>query len=106
MDSSASSSPGSTPPPTTPEHAPAHPMVTRLRDLTWKPLKHMDGTVTYTAVCTTDTDDADIEPTLVAITLQQPRWKAAMDAEFAALQKNQTWRFVPHRRGLNVTDSR
>jgi hypothetical protein len=76
-------------------------MVTRLRDKTWKALTRTDGTVTYTAARTAHT-----EPTSVAVALQQPRWKEAMDAEFAALQQNQTWHLVPFRRGLNIIDSR
>lgn len=29
-----------------------------------------------------------------------------MDQEFAALQKNETWRLVPHQDGVNIIDSK
>ncbi|KAK1683876.1 hypothetical protein QYE76_044724 [Lolium multiflorum] len=72
LDSSASSSTASpaTPPPDRP-----HQMVTRLRDHTWKPLKRTDGTVTYTA---TRSDETDTEPASLVEALQHPRWKEAM----------------------------
>jgi histone deacetylase 1/2 len=100
--SSAASSAASTPSPAPAPERPHH-MVTRLRDHTWKALERTDGTVTYTAV---RADDADTEPASAVVALRHPQWKAAMDAEFAALQKNHTWRLVPPRRGLNVIDSR
>jgi histone deacetylase 1/2 len=78
-----------------------HPMVTRLRDQTWKARKRTDGTVNYLAARADPT-----EPVSVAAALQQPRWKEAMDAEFSALQQNRTWRLVPFQRGLNIIDSR
>ncbi|KAK1603712.1 hypothetical protein QYE76_027385 [Lolium multiflorum] len=78
-----------------------HPMVTRLRDQTWKARKHTDGTVNYLAARADPT-----EPVYVAAALQQPRWKEAMDAEFSALQQNHMWRLVPFQRGLNIIDSR
>jgi hypothetical protein len=78
-------------------------MVTRLRDRTWKPKERTDGTVTYTAVLT---DDTDVKPVSVAAAMQQPCWKAAMDTEFFALQQNNTWRPVPPHHGINVIDSR
>jgi hypothetical protein len=60
-----------------------------------------DGTISYTVVRSVET-----EPRSLSEALQQPRWKEAMDREFAALKQNQTWRLVPPRRGLNVIDSR
>jgi hypothetical protein len=71
-------------------------MVTRL-------LKRTDGTVTYTA---TRSDETETEPASLVEALQHPLWKEAMDAEFSALQRNCTWRLVPPRRGLNIIDSR
>ncbi|KAK1613068.1 hypothetical protein QYE76_036741 [Lolium multiflorum] len=78
-----------------------HPMVTRLRDQTWKARKRTDGTVNYLAARADPT-----EPVSVAAALQEPKWKEAMDAEFSALQQNRTWRLVPFQRGLNIIDSR
>jgi hypothetical protein len=64
------------------------------------PKQRTDGTMTYTVV------RADVEPSSVTLALQRPQWKAAMDAEYSALQRNQTRRLVPHRPRLNVIDSR
>jgi hypothetical protein len=36
--------------------------------------------------------------------LHDARWKKAMDNEFDALQKNETWHLVPLRAGANVID--
>jgi hypothetical protein len=56
--------------------------------------------VTYTAVRADD-----IEPLSVIVALHLPEWKAAMDAEYSALQCNQTWKLVPPRRGIHIFDS-
>jgi histone deacetylase 1/2 len=76
-------------------------MQTRLRAGKSVPKRRTDGTVTYTAACASDT-----EPTSVSAALLNPKWKEAMDAEFSALQRNQTWRLVPAQKGLNIIDSR
>jgi hypothetical protein len=36
--------------------------------------------------------------------LGNKNWKAAMDAEILALNKNQTWSLVPPRKGSNIID--
>jgi hypothetical protein len=41
-------------------------------------------------------------PKSVRAALQDPNWKSAMDAEFAALQRNRTWRLVDRPKGANV----
>jgi histone deacetylase 1/2 len=38
--------------------------------------------------------------------LQDPKWKNAMDEEYHALMKNQTWHLVPPRHGTNIIDCR
>ncbi|KAK1611873.1 hypothetical protein QYE76_035546 [Lolium multiflorum] len=78
-----------------------HQMQTRLRAGKYVPKRRTDGTVTYTAARASDT-----EPTSVSAALLNPKWKEAMDAEFSALQRNQTWRLVPAQKGLNIIDSR
>jgi histone deacetylase 1/2 len=99
----ATPSGSSTPADTPPASLDRHHMVTRLRDRTWKPKERTDGTVTYTAALTNDTD---VEPVSIAAAMQQPCWKAAMDTEFLALQQNNTWWLVPPHRGVNVINSR
>ena len=37
----------------------------------------------------------ELEPTSVKVALSDPRWKQAMQAEFDALQINETWELVP-----------
>jgi murein tripeptide amidase MpaA len=44
------------------------------------------------------------EPKNFVDALHNPNWKAAMDVEFGALQKNKTWRLVPPQRGKNIID--
>jgi histone deacetylase 1/2 len=61
----------------------------------------MDGTVTYSAV-----RSADLEPVSVAAAMDDPRWRAAMDAELNALLRNETWSFVPAPADINLIDSR
>jgi histone deacetylase 1/2 len=76
-------------------------MQTRLRAGKTVPKQRTDGTVTYSATQVTDG-----KPSSIRAALEIPAWKAAMDAEFSALQCNQTWRLVCARSGLNVIDSR
>jgi histone deacetylase 1/2 len=48
----------------------------------------------------------DLKPASVTNALQDPRWKAAMDAELDALHRNNTWRLIPAPPGANLIDSR
>jgi hypothetical protein len=47
-----------------------------------------------------------VEPASHRTALSEPAWRAAMEAEFDALQKNQTWRLVPHPPGTNIVGSK
>jgi histone deacetylase 1/2 len=76
-------------------------MQTRLCAGKTVPKQRTDGTVTYSATQVTDG-----KPSSIRAALEIPAWKAAMDAEFSALQCNQTWRLVPARSGLNDIDNR
>lgn len=44
----------------------------------------------------------DVEPSSHIDAMQNRHWRNAMDVEFAALQKNETWHLVPSCPGLNV----
>jgi hypothetical protein len=79
--------------------APPHRYGTRLSNRITKPKVRTDGTVTYSAVCTSDD-----EPTCYTNAKSHPMWQAAMNEEFQALLKNKTWHLVPPRAGLNVID--
>ena len=41
-------------------------------------------------------------PTSYRTALSEPKWKQAIEAEFAALQQNQTWSLVPRPPGVNI----
>ncbi|CAL1397617.1 unnamed protein product [Linum trigynum] len=51
-------------------------------------------------------DTVDIEPTLLHQALADPRWHAAMTAEFRALLSNNTWTLVPRPADTNIVGSR
>jgi hypothetical protein len=46
------------------------------------------------------------EPRDYRVALGLPHWRATMDAEYAALIQNQTWRLVPRPPSVNVIDSK
>jgi hypothetical protein len=79
--------------------APAHRYETRLRNNIKQPKVRTDGTVTYSAVRTSDE-----EPTCYTNAKSHPLWRSAMNEEFQALLQNNTWHLVPPRAGLNVID--
>ena len=76
-----------------------HPYGTRLRNNIVKPKQRTDGTVTYSVV-----RSSAPEPTSHVSALKDPLWRQAMDNEFRALLKNDTWHLIPPRPGLNVID--
>lgn len=85
---------------TTPQgapHVPAHQYGTRLQNHIRRPKIRTDGTVTYSAVRTSDD-----EPVSHITAMKHPLWRSAMNDEFQALVKNKTWHLVPPHAGLNV----
>jgi hypothetical protein len=42
------------------------------------------------------------EPSSLHDALHDSRWKNGMDSEFEALQRNDTWRLVPPKKGVNI----
>ena len=44
------------------------------------------------------------EPNNLHDAMADAKWKAAMDEEYSALKKNQTWHLVPEKKGMNVID--
>jgi histone deacetylase 1/2 len=71
---------------------------TRLQSGIRKPKQFTDGTIKYGLLA------ANGEPNTLDEALTNTNWKHAMDVEFSALQKNQTWRLVPSVPGRNVID--
>jgi hypothetical protein len=71
---------------------------TRLQSGVSKPKKFTDGTIRYAYFSSTG------EPSSTAEALEDVRWKADMDEEYAALIKNKTWHLVPSDRGQNIIE--
>ena len=59
---------------------------------------YSDGTVRYGLLATNG------EPNNLEEALASGYWKEAMDKEYMALLKNQTWHLVPPERGRNIID--
>jgi histone deacetylase 1/2 len=69
--------------------------------------EHTDGTVAWFAACLDDAQaDPTAEPRHYQAALHIPHWRAAMEDEFQALLRNNTWRLVPPQSGVNVIDSK
>jgi histone deacetylase 1/2 len=78
----------------TPESRPR----TRLQAGIRKPKVYTDGTIRYGLSTFTD------EPRTVEEALGSKHWKEAMDIEYNALLKNNTWHLVPPKKGSNIID--
>jgi histone deacetylase 1/2 len=59
---------------------------------------YTDGTIRYAHLSATS------EPTSYKSALLDPHWKAAIDVEYNALMKNNTWHLVPPHQGKNIID--
>ena len=79
-------------------------MITRLQRGIRQERKRTDGTVAWTATRAADPTMLHTEPPDFRSALSSPHWRTAMEDEYSALQKNQTWRLVPPRRGVNIID--
>jgi hypothetical protein len=71
---------------------------TRLQHGIHKPKVYTDGTVRYGLYTSSG------EPQNHNEALQDDKWKKAMDDEFGALQRNDTWHLVPAKSRANVVD--
>ncbi|XP_072146538.1 uncharacterized protein [Setaria viridis] len=71
---------------------------TRLQSGIVKPKRMYDGMIRYSFFSATG------EPNSVQEALANSKWRQAMEAEFDALKKNQTWRLVPSKSGQNIID--
>ncbi|WVZ62530.1 hypothetical protein U9M48_012269 [Paspalum notatum var. saurae] len=89
------------------DHQPTHHMRTRLKDNIVKPKEFKDGTVRYSGIVKIQSlSSIPTEPKTHKEALKFQQWRQAMDAEFQALQKNQTWTLVPPKKGINLIDCR
>jgi hypothetical protein len=70
----------------------------RLQNNIRKPKKRTDDTVAYL------THAKVSKPTNYIVAMQDKQWKKAMEEEYGALMKNDTWELTPWRKGINVVD--
>ncbi|XP_073368004.1 uncharacterized protein [Aegilops tauschii subsp. strangulata] len=69
--------------------------------------KRTDGTVAWLAACVAHAEaDPTTEPRHSRAALGIPHWRAAMEQEIHALQRNNTWHLVPPPSGVNIIDSK
>jgi hypothetical protein len=71
---------------------------TRLQSGIRKPKIYYDGTIHYGNFAASE------EPRNLSMALSDPNWKSAMDSEFSALVRNNTWHLVPPVSGRNIID--
>lgn len=79
-------------------------MVTRARNNVVKPKTYTDGTIRYPlpqALLVESTSNV-MEPTCHSSAIKDSNWREAMNVEFDALLKNQTWTLVPTSSATNV----
>ncbi|XP_073363658.1 uncharacterized protein [Aegilops tauschii subsp. strangulata] len=91
--------------------APPPPVVlrphTRSKSGIFQPKKRTDGTVAWVAACVAHAEaDPTTEPRHFRAALGIPHWRATMEQEIHALQRNNTWRLVPPPSGVNIIDSK
>ncbi|XP_073355299.1 uncharacterized protein [Aegilops tauschii subsp. strangulata] len=80
---------------------------TRSKSGIFQPKKRTDGTVAGLAACVVRAEaDPTTEPRHFQAALRIPHWRAAMEQEIHALQKNNTWRLVSPPSGVNIIDSK
>jgi transposase InsO family protein len=81
-----------------------HPMTTRSKLHISKPTLLPDGTPKYPPphALLTATNLDDFEPTCYSTAIRHPKWREAMNTEFDALLKNQTWQLVPFSTTQNI----
>jgi hypothetical protein len=87
----------------TSSHTPHH-MITRAKNNITKPKKFHDGIIRYPLpkALIAESTPQDIEPTCYTLAMKDQNWRQAMNVEFDALLKNQTWKLVPPSAAYNV----
>lgn len=78
-----------------------HHMRTRLQNNIHPKKVKTDDTVAYT---THQFSSETKEPSSHVLAMKEPWWREAMEVEFNALQKNNTWYLVPPKPNLNIID--
>uniref|UniRef100_A0A2N9FDU4 Reverse transcriptase Ty1/copia-type domain-containing protein n=1 Tax=Fagus sylvatica TaxID=28930 RepID=A0A2N9FDU4_FAGSY len=106
LETSTHREPPSTLNPAAPTLPSTHPMTTRSQNQISKPKIPTDGTVRYPVpkalLAVTESSAIDAEPTCFTSAVKSPTWRKAMNLEFDALLKNQTWQLVPPHPSQNL----
>jgi hypothetical protein len=89
------------PPANEPQITNGHSYGTRLKHNIRQPKIRTDGTVMYSVSRVSPS-----EPSSHVTAMKDPLWLGAMNVEFDALLKNETWHLIPPRPGLNIIDSK
>lgn len=76
----------------------------RLRACIRVPSRYTNGKVRYNPYHRRQASLSVTEPSSHLEALEDDNWRRAMDDEYAALMKNETWHLVPPRSGCNVID--
>jgi hypothetical protein len=81
-----------------------HPMVTRSKNNISKPKVFNDGTTRYPLprALLAESISSVADPTCFTQAVKDSKWRHAMNLEFDALLKNQTWKLVPPVKAKNV----
>ncbi|KAK1612536.1 hypothetical protein QYE76_036209 [Lolium multiflorum] len=106
---SPSPSPGSNPASTVTTAAPSAPLRphTRSRSGIFRPKERTDGTVAWYAACMTAAiADPTAEPRTYQAAMSIPHWREAMEQEYQALLRNETWTLVSAPPRVNIIDSK
>ncbi|KAK1630656.1 hypothetical protein QYE76_004971 [Lolium multiflorum] len=80
---------------------------TRSRSGIVRPKERTDGTVAWYAACMSAAiSDPTAEPRTYQAALSIPHWRDAMEQEYSALLRNNTWTLVPPPSRVNIIDSK
>ncbi|XP_071685269.1 uncharacterized protein [Lolium perenne] len=80
---------------------------TRSRSGIYRPLERTDGTVAWYAACmAAAVADPSSEPRTYQAAMGIPHWRQAMEQEYNALLRNETWTLVPSPPRVNIIDSK
>ena len=91
---------------TNPSHSSSHPMITRSKNNITKPKLLLDGMIRCplpkALLAIAQSSISETEPTCFTTAAKSHAWRQAMNLEFDALLKNQTWTLVPLHNSQNI----
>jgi hypothetical protein len=87
-------------------HSSSHPMITRSKNNITKPKPPLPGMIRYplpkALLAIAQSSTSEFEPTCFTTATKSHTWRQAMNLEFDALLKNQTWTLVPSHHSQNI----